>query len=103
MSDSLWSHGLYSPWNSSGQNTGAGRLSLLQGIFATQDWTQVSCIADGSFTIWATREAQEHWSGQPIPSLADLLHLGIEQGSPALQADSLPAELPGKPRQYYDM
>ena len=33
MSDSLWPHGLYSPWNSPGQNTGMGSLSLLQGIF----------------------------------------------------------------------
>ena len=29
MSNSLRSHGLYSPWNSSGQNTGVGSLSLL--------------------------------------------------------------------------
>ena len=36
MSDSLWPHGLYSPWNSPGQNTGVGDLSLLQGIFPTQ-------------------------------------------------------------------
>ena len=28
-------HGLYSPWNSPSQNTGAGSLSLLQGIFPT--------------------------------------------------------------------
>ena len=31
MSDSLQPHGLYSPWNSLGQNTGVGSLSLLQG------------------------------------------------------------------------
>ena len=36
MSDSLWFHVLYSPWNSPGQNTGKGGLSLLQGIFPTQ-------------------------------------------------------------------
>ena len=36
MSDSLWPHGLCSPWNSPGQNTGVGSLSLLQGIFPTQ-------------------------------------------------------------------
>ena len=36
MSDSLQSHRLYSPWNSPGQNTGVGSLSLLQGIFPTQ-------------------------------------------------------------------
>ena len=32
----LWPHGLYNPWNSPGQNTGVGSLSLLQGIFPTQ-------------------------------------------------------------------
>ena len=31
MSDSLPPHGLYSPWNSPGQNTGVGSLFLLQG------------------------------------------------------------------------
>ena len=36
MSDSLQPHRLYSPWNSAGQNTGVGSLSLLQGIFPTQ-------------------------------------------------------------------
>ena len=36
MSKSLQPHGLYSPWNSPGQNTGVGSLSLLQGIFPTQ-------------------------------------------------------------------
>ena len=36
MSDSLWPHSLYSLWNSPGQNTGVGSLSLLQGIFPTQ-------------------------------------------------------------------
>ena len=30
-------HGLYSPWNSPGQDTGVGSLSLLQGIFPTQE------------------------------------------------------------------
>ena len=36
VSDSLWPHGLYSPWNSPGPNSGVGSLSLLQGIFPTQ-------------------------------------------------------------------
>ena len=36
MFDSLRPHGLYSPWNSPGQNPGVGSLSLLQGIFLTQ-------------------------------------------------------------------
>ena len=34
----LWLHGLDSPWNSPGQNTGVGSHSLLQGIFPTQGW-----------------------------------------------------------------
>ena len=58
--------------------------------------TQVSRIAGRFFTSWATAEAQEYWSGQPIPSPADLPDLGIEPGSPALQTDSLPTELSGK-------
>ena len=36
MSHCLQPHGLYSPWNSPGQNTGVGSLSLLQWIFPTQ-------------------------------------------------------------------
>ena len=36
MSDSLRPHGLYSPWNSPGQNTGVGSRSLLPGIFPMQ-------------------------------------------------------------------
>ena len=36
MSDSLRPHGLCSPWNSPGQNTRVGSISLLQGIFPTQ-------------------------------------------------------------------
>ena len=59
VSDSLWPHGLYSPWNSPGQNTGVGSLSLLQGIFPTQGTTQVSCIAGGFFTSWARRNVCE--------------------------------------------
>ena len=37
MSDSLRPHGLYTPWNSPGQNTGVGSCCLLQGIFPTQE------------------------------------------------------------------
>ena len=60
VSDSLWPHGLYSPWNSPDQNTGVGSHSLLQSIFPNAE---------------------------------------IEPRSPALRADSLPAEPPGgRPR-----
>ena len=40
VSDSLRPHGLYSPWNSPGLNTGVGSLSLLQGIFPIQESNQ---------------------------------------------------------------
>ena len=35
---------------------------------------------------------QEHWSGLPLPSTGHLPNLGIEPTSPALQAETLPAE-----------
>ena len=50
VSDSLQPHGLYSPWNSPGQNTGVGSLSLLQGIFLIQESNWGLCIAGGFFT-----------------------------------------------------
>ena len=40
---------------------------------------------------------QEYWSGLPFPSPGDLPNPGIEPGSPTLQANALPFELPGKP------
>ena len=40
---------------------------------------------------------QEYWSGLPYSPPGDLPNPGIKPGFPALQADSLPAELPGKP------
>ena len=40
---------------------------------------------------------QEYWSGLPFPSAGDLPNPGIEPGSPALWADSLLSEPPGKP------
>ena len=164
MSNSLQPLGLHSLWNSPGQNTGVGSLSLFQGIFPIQgskaslphcrrilyqlshkgsprilEWedypfsrgssrprnqTRVSCIAGGFFTNWAIREAlvskwkslshiwllatpwtiqfmefssPEYWSGEPFPSPRDLPNPGIEVGSPALQADSLPVEPQWKP------
>ena len=39
---------------------------------------------------------QEYWSGLPFPPPGDLPDPGIEPGSPALEADALPSEPPGK-------
>ena len=55
-------HGLYSPQNYPGQNTGVGSHSLLQGIFPTQGLTQVFHIAGRFFASGATSEVQEYWS-----------------------------------------
>ena len=43
---------------------------------------------------------QEYWSSLPFPSPGDLPDPGIEPRSPALQADSLLTEPPGKPNIY---
>ena len=40
---------------------------------------------------------QKYWSELPFPSPGDLPNPGVEPRSPALQADSLPAEPQGKP------
>ena len=72
-----------------------------RGSSQPRDWTQVSGIAGRFFTSWATREAQEYWSGWPIPSPGDLPDPGIEPGPPALQADSLPTEISRKPPNEY--
>ena len=47
---SLQSYGLYSPWNSPGQNIGVGSLSLLHGSSHPKDQTQVSHIEGRFFT-----------------------------------------------------
>ena len=71
MSDSLWPHGLYGPWNSTGQNTGVGSLSLLQGIFPTQGLNPgLSTLQADSLP--AETQAQEYWNGYSIPSPGDL-------------------------------
>ena len=118
---------LLCPWDSPGKNTGAGCHFLFQGIFPTQGpkqhlllllhsqadslpleppgkpWEALSCLFAISWTI--ARQAplmiefsrQEYRSGLPFPSPGDLPHQGIEPSSPALWADSLLSEPPGKP------
>ena len=97
VSDSLQPHGLYSPWDSPGQNTGMGSWSLLQGIFPTQRSNP------GLLPCRRILYQLSH-KGSPIilewvafPSLGDLPDPGIKPGSPALQVDSLPTEISGKP------
>ena len=99
------SHGLYSPWNSPGQNTwnspsqntGMGNLSLVQGIFPPQGskWGLLHCM-------WILYQL----SHQRSPRILDWVVYPFSSGSSqprnqtrslASQTDSLPAELPGKP------
>ena len=65
------------------------RFSRVQ-LFATL-WT-VACQAPLSMGF----SSQEYWSGLPFPSPGDLPDPGIHPMSPALQADSLRSETPGK-------
>ena len=84
--------------NSPGQDTGVGSLSLLQGIFPIHQSNSglLHCR-------WILPPAEPQGKpkntgvGKPFPSPADLSDPGIEPGSPALQVDSLPTELSGKP------
>ena len=80
MSDSLQTHGLYSPYNSPGQNTGVDSLSLLKGIFSTQGSNPGLLHCRQILYQLSQREAQEYWSGWAIPSPADLPNSGIELG-----------------------
>ena len=43
---------------------------------------------------------QEYWSALPFPSPGDLPDPGTEPKSPALRADTLPSEPPGKSKTY---
>ena len=89
--------GSYVPGDSPGKNTRVGCQALLQGIFLTQRLNPglphcrqilYQLSHQGSRRIL-------EWVAYPFSS--DFPNLGIKPGSPALQVDSLPAELPGKP------
>ena len=68
-------------------------LSRVQ-LFATP-WT-VACQAPLSMGF----SRQEYWSGLPFPSPEYLPNPGNKPGSPALQADTLSSQPPGKPSRY---
>ena len=61
-------------------------------LFVTP-WTNIAHQAPSSMGF----SRQEYWSGLPFPSPGDLPNPGIEPRSPALQADALTSEPPGKP------
>ena len=82
QSDSLWPRGLYSWWNSPGQNTGVGSCSLLQAIFPTQGSNPGLPHYSRFFTSWTTREAPAELG--PNPGL-----LGSKSGPVGLHAHCL--------------
>ena len=57
----------------------------------------MDCRQPGSSCLWEF-SGQEYWSGLPCPPPGHLLNLGIQPRSPTLQADYLPAEPQGKPK-----
>ena len=72
--------------------------------FQVQHWClssyhcAVLCLVTQSYPTSCDHSRQEYWSGLPCPPPRDLPNPGIESSSPTLQADSLPAMLPGKPK-----
>ena len=83
-----------SPRNSPGQSPGVRSLSLRQGIFLTQEW---------SWGLLHCRQLSHQGSPRTpecaaFPSSRASSDPGVEPGSPALQVESLPAELSGKRR-----
>ena len=56
-------HGLYNPWNSPGQNTGEGSLSLLQEIFPTLGLNSGLPHCRRILYQLSHKGSQEHWSG----------------------------------------
>ena len=61
VSDSLWPHGLYSPWNSPGQNNEVSSCSYLQRIFPTQGLNPGLPHYRWFFTNWAIREGPDYY------------------------------------------
>ena len=71
---------------------GGGGLDAKLCLTLVTPWT-VACQAPLSMGF----SRQEYWGGLPFPSPGDLPDRGIKLRCPALQADSLPTELQGKP------
>ena len=102
MSNSLLNCGLYSPWNSPGQNTGIGSLSLLQGIFPMQG---------SNPGLLHCRQILYQLSHRESPIILEWVAYPFSRGSSrprnrtgvsSIAGDSLPTELSGKPQKALD-
>ena len=76
----------------------------------TKERVSHSVVSDSLSTPWTVAlqaplsmefSRQKYWSGLPFPSPGDIPNPGIEPRTPALQADALPSEPPGKPPRNY--
>ena len=72
ISNSLRPHGLYSLWNSPGQNTGMGSRSLLQGIFPTEG-SKPGLLHCRQFLYHLSHQGSPRILEKTIPSPAELL------------------------------
>ena len=97
LSDSLGPQGLYSPWNYPGQSIGVGSHSILQGIFPTQGSNPGLLRCRRSLYQLSHKGSPRILEWVAYPFSMESPNPGIEPGSPALQADPLPTEPPGKP------
>ena len=71
MSDSLLPHGLYSPWNSPGQNTGVGSFSFLQG----KDRDLFKKIRETKGTFRAKMSAIKERNGMDLTEAEDIKNI----------------------------
>ena len=95
--DSLRPHGLYSPWNSPGQNTRMGSEPFSRGSFQPRN-RALRLLHCRRILYQLSHKGSPRilkWVAYPFP--VDLPDPGVDLGSPALQVDSLPTELSGKP------
>ena len=84
-------------WANSRKYWRTGKLDALQSM---ESWRVrhdlvTPCTVAYQAPLFMGSSRQENWSGLPFPSPGDHPNLGLEPGSPALQADSLPSELQG--------
>ena len=89
-------------WTVACQSLSRVRLSVTPWTEACQSLSRVQLFVTPWTVAWQSPlsirfSRQGYWSGLPFPFPGDLPDPGIEPGSPALQADSLPPEPPGKP------
>ena len=101
MTNSLQLHGLYSSCNSPGQNTGVDSLSLLKGIFPTQE-SNPGLPHCRQILYQLSQKGSPRileWVAYPFSSRSSQPRNWT--GSPAVQADSLLTEISGKPLVWY--